>query len=214
MNYAEIKKYDIANGPGVRVSLFVSGCTIHCKGCFNPETWDPNFGKPFGDTEFKEIKDFLSKPYVQGLTILGGEPLDYDHPDKLYPLVHMVQNMPDKNVWIFTGHDLEWVIGKIKNGNDSITRLLYETDILVEGPFKEELKDPSLKFRGSKNQTIVKIRQVIDTYIKTGTWKISFSYYQSKTKTAQEVLRERLYLSRCHNPVRGLLGKVGSPEDE
>ena len=192
MNYAEIKKYDIANGPGVRVSLFVSGCTIHCKGCFNPETWDPNYGKPFGTTEFNEIKDFLSLSYVKGLTILGGEPLDYDHPVELYPLVHMVHNIPDKDVWLFTGHDLEWVIREIKNGNESITRLLYETDVLVEGPFKEELKDPSLKFRGSKNQTIINIKQTIDHYIKTDVWKTFISEYQSKTKDFQEIIREKL----------------------
>ena len=209
MNYAEIKKYDIANGPGVRISLFVSGCTIHCKGCFNPETWNPNYGKSFGEEQIKEIKEFLSFPYVKGLTILGGEPLDFDHPKELYPLVHMVHEMKDKDIWIFSGHTLNWIL---KQNNPDIERLLLETDVLVDGCFIEELKDPSLKFRGSKNQTIINIGNTLKHYIDKGVLDIEYSEYQGEVKDKKELLRERRMKHPCNGI--GLLGKVGPLPDE
>ena len=108
MNYADIKHCDVANGPGVRVSLFVSGCTHHCKECFNPETWDFAYGKPFTEETVKQILDYLAPEYIKGLTLLGGEPMEKSNQEGLLPLVRAVrQKYPDKTIWCFTGYDFE-----------------------------------------------------------------------------------------------------------
>lgn len=149
MNYGRIKKTDIANGDGVRVSLFVSGCRQHCKGCFQPETWDFDYGRKYTKDTEKEILDALKPNYISGLTILGGEPLEPENYDIVLDLCGRVkQEYPDKTIWLYTGHNWYYVTRYCK-------KILIYVDCVVEGKFIEELKDISLKFRGSSNQRII-----------------------------------------------------------
>lgn len=158
MNYANIKDCDIADGPGVRVSLFVSGCRHHCKGCFNAETWDFNFGKPYtGETE-EEILRLLEPDYIQGFTLLGGEPFE---PENQVILVHLLkkirERLPKKDIWCYTGYLYD--VDLIEDGKvyTEVTKeMLSYIDVLVDGEFIEAEKDLSLEFRGSRNQRIVK----------------------------------------------------------
>ncbi len=161
MNYAEIKKYDIANGEGVRVSLFVSGCRRHCKGCFNSVAWDFSYGKPFtADTE-EEIFEALSPDYIAGLSLLGGDPFEPENRAALLPfLQRMRQKFPQKDVWCYTGYTYENGSLKEMNG-DGIGEMLSCIDILVDGPFIEALKDIRLKFRGSSNQRVLDLKRTI-----------------------------------------------------
>ena len=150
MNYAEIKKVDIANGPGVRVSLFVSGCRNHCPGCFNPETWDFDYGEPFTDKTEEELIKALRLSWIQGLSILGGDPMEPENQSALLPLLRRVrEELPGKDVWLYTGYRLESV---------SSSPLLDLADVVVDGPFIETEKDISLAFRGSRNQRIIDLR--------------------------------------------------------
>ena len=161
MNYGEIKNCDIANGTGVRISLFVSGCTNHCKNCFQPQTWDFNFGKPFtNDTEDKIIK-MLEPDYIDGLTILGGEPMEPLNQKALYPfLLKVREKMPDKTIWVFSGFTLEELKDKEGYPNCDVTEGILNTiDVLVDGRFIEELKDISLRFRGSSNQRLIDMKK-------------------------------------------------------
>lgn len=161
MYYGEIKKFDIANGEGVRVSLFVSGCRIHCPGCFNAKTWDFCFGKEFTQETEKEIIQALSKDFISGLTVLGGEPFEEENQRVLVKFLKKVkETYPNKTIWCFSGyvydHDL-----KPENGKrhfDVTDEMLSYIDVLVDGPFIQELKDISLQFRGSKNQRILKLK--------------------------------------------------------
>ena len=150
MNYAGIKKVDIANGPGVRVSLFVSGCRNHCPGCFNPETWDFDYGEPFTDKTEEELIKTLRPSWIQGLSILGGDPMEPENQSALLPLLRRVrEELPGKDVWLYTGYRLESV---------SSSPLLDLADVVVDGPFIETEKDISLAFRGSRNQRIIDLR--------------------------------------------------------
>ena len=150
MNYAGIKKADIANGLGVRVSLFVTGCRKHCRGCFNPETWDFSYGKPFTRETEDEMITALRPSWIQGLSILGGEPMEPENQKVLLPFLRRVkEEMPDKDVWLYTGYRLEDV---------GTSPLLSYTDVVVDGPFMEELKDAGLAFRGSRNQRSIDLR--------------------------------------------------------
>ena len=150
MNYAGIKKVDIANGPGVRVSLFVSGCRNHCPGCFNPETWDFDYGEPFTDKTEEELIKALRLSWIQGLSILGGDPMEPENQSALLPLLRRVrEELPGKDVWLYTGYRLESV---------SSSPLLDLADVVVDGPFIETEKDISLAFRGSRNQRIIDLR--------------------------------------------------------
>lgn len=152
MNYAGIKKVDIANGPGVRVSLFVSGCRNHCKGCFNPEAWDFSYGKPYTEETEEEIIEALRPEWIQGFSILGGDPLEPENEPALISLLVRVRDeLPDKDIWVYTGRLYEDV-------KDSL--LLALADVVVDGPFLEEEKDISLAFRGSRNQRIIDLRKV------------------------------------------------------
>ena len=154
-NYAKINKHDIANGPGVRVSVFLSGCEHYCKGCFNNEAWDFNYGKEFTDEILKEIIDAMKADYIKGITILGGEPMHPRNIDTLYEIVSDVKNKyPEKTVWVYTGYTLEEILDQ-----DDIYTLcsLVHIDVLVDGRFVEELKDLSLRFKGSSNQRIIDI---------------------------------------------------------
>ncbi|SFA83356.1 anaerobic ribonucleoside-triphosphate reductase activating protein [Acetitomaculum ruminis DSM 5522] len=160
MNYGEIKKTDIANGNGVRVSLFVSGCTHHCKGCFNSETWDFNYGKPYTKETEEEILEALSKPFIKGLTLLGGEPFEIENQRELVGLLKKIKKMyPKKDIWCYTGYLMDDDLLDGGSAYCEVTKdMLAMIDILVDGEFKEELKDISLVFRGSSNQRIIDVK--------------------------------------------------------
>ncbi len=165
MNYATIKKCDIANGEGVRVSLFVSGCTHRCKNCFNQVAWDFNYGTPFSDETEVEIFAELEKSYVHGISLLGGEPFEPQNQAGLLPFVKRVrEKFPQKNIWCYTGYVLDEKSGLLKEKakNCEYTKeLLQNIDILVDGAFIEELKDISLKFRGSSNQRVIDLPKTL-----------------------------------------------------
>ena len=159
MNYATIKKFDIANGPGVRVSLFVSGCRHRCKNCFNPEAWDFNYGKEFNDKVIDDIINSLSPEHIQGFSLLGGEPLEPENQSGVLKLLKKIKEaFPDKDVWCYSGFTFDELI----ESSDIITEILQLIDVLVDGKFVEELKDPSLLFRGSSNQRIIDVKRSMD----------------------------------------------------
>ena len=165
MNYGEIKKYDIANGEGVRVSLFVSGCTHHCKNCFNFETWDFNYGKPFTKETEDEIIDSLSHDYIDGLTLIGGEPFEPQNQRALLPFVKKVkEKYPNKTVWCYSGYlfDKE-LLGESRARCECTDEMLGLIDVLVDGEFKQDLYDISLSFRGSSNQRIIDVPKSLKT---------------------------------------------------
>ena len=165
MNYADIKKIDVANGEGVRVSVFVSGCNHHCKGCFNQCAWDFNYGKKFTEKEEQQIIDYMNHDYISGLSLLGGEPLEPKNQEGLLPLVKKVkEKFPDKNIWCYTGFDFEKdVVGKMAKNNETTRELLKYIDIIVDGKFEEDKKDLKLQFRGSSNQRIVDVKKSLQT---------------------------------------------------
>ena len=165
MNYADIKKIDVANGEGVRVSVFVSGCNHHCKGCFNQCAWDFNYGKKFTEKEEQQIIDYMNHDYISGLSLLGGEPLEPKNQEGLLPLVKKVkEKFPDKNIWCYTGFDFEKdVVGKMAKNNETTRELLKYIDIIVDGKFEEDKKELKLQFRGSSNQKIVDVKKSLQT---------------------------------------------------
>ena len=161
MYYADIKKADVANGLGVRVSVFVSGCTHHCKNCFNEEAWDFHYGNEFTQKEIDKVIELMDHSYVAGLSLLGGEPFEHINQQGLLPLVKIVkEKFPDKNIWCYSGYTFE---------NDIIDRMCKEwketpeflsyIDVLVDGKFEEDKKDLSLRFRGSSNQRIIDVQK-------------------------------------------------------
>ena len=165
MNYAGIKYCDIANGTGCRTVLFVSGCRNACKGCFQPQTWDFGYGEPFDEKVQKEVLDSLAPDYITGITLLGGEPFEPENQKELVPFMRkVVAQYPRKNVWAFTGYiyDKDLVAGGRRHTEDT-DELLSMIDVLVDGPFVEELKDITLKFRGSSNQRVLDLRETIRT---------------------------------------------------
>ena len=156
MHYADIKWTDVANGPGVRVSLFVSGCTHRCEGCFNPQAWDFQYGEPFGPEQEGEILARLSRPYLKGLSLLGGEPF---HPQNQQAVLELVQKVrsayPQKDIWCYTGYLFEELAaGRV---GEQSRALLEELDVLVDGPFVLAQKSLSLRFRGSENQRLIQV---------------------------------------------------------
>lgn len=159
MNYAEIKNCDIANGPGVRVSLFVSGCTHHCPGCFNREAWDFDYGKPFTEETIQKILDMLRPSFIRGLTLLGGEPFEPENQGAVLELLRRIKReMPQKSIWAFSGYlfDRDILAGRL--GDWEITReYLSYLDVLVDGPFVEAKKNLGLRFRGSENQRLIDV---------------------------------------------------------
>lgn len=159
MNYSVIKKFDIANGPGVRVSLFVSGCTHHCKGCFNPETWDFAFGQPFTEETEAEILEALKPDHIRGLSLLGGEPFEPQNQGPLLDLVKKVRAAyPEKDIWCYTGYLLdEELLGNSPAHQETTIPLLQHIDVLVDGVFIEAQKNLSIRFRGSSNQRIIDV---------------------------------------------------------
>jgi anaerobic ribonucleoside-triphosphate reductase activating protein len=176
MNYATIKKFDIANGVGVRVSLFVSGCRHHCKGCFNPEQWSFDYGTPFTDDTVEEIVSALDHDYITGLSLLGGEPMEPEQRDGLLSLLRAVKKrLPEKTVWCYSGFSFEndLLAGKVGDP-EKLREMLSYIDVLVDGKFVDELKDPSLLFRGSSNQNIIDVKKSLAEnrlVLLEGTWK-------------------------------------------
>lgn len=160
MYYGNIKKYDIADGPGVRVSLFVSGCRHHCRGCFNPETWNFQYGKPFTKAALEEILEALKPDYIQGFTLLGGEPFEPENQQVLAGVLGRIrETFPGKDIWCYTGYvlDVDLVPGG-KAYTENTDQMLSCIDVLVDGEFVEEQKDLTLKFRGSANQRLLMLR--------------------------------------------------------
>ena len=160
MNYSGLKKYDIANGDGVRISLFVSGCENHCPGCFNPDTWDPAYGKKFSGKTLQEILDFLSKPYAAGLSLLGGDPFMHVNQECVLDIVKTVKEAyPDKDIWVWTGYTLEELQDSSKSCHTPYTQeILKHIDVLVDGRFVQNLKMPGLKYKGSSNQRVILLK--------------------------------------------------------
>ena len=158
MHYATIKNCDIANGPGVRVSLFVSGCTHRCKGCFNEVAWDFDYGTPFTEETVREILQMLRPDYIRGLTLLGGEPFDPRNQLAVVELLRAIKKeMPHKSIWAFSGYLYEKIASGTL-GDPAITReYLRYLDVLVDGPFVEEKKNLNLRFRGSENQRLIHV---------------------------------------------------------
>lgn len=161
MNYADIKRVDVANGEGVRVSLFVSGCNHHCKGCFNECAWDFNYGNKFTDKNIDEVINYLDHDHIEGLSLLGGEPLEYINQEGILPLVKRVkERFPNKNIWCYTGFDFEKdVVEKMSKNNETTKELLNYIDVMVDGKFEEDKKNLKLKFRGSSNQRIIDVKE-------------------------------------------------------
>lgn len=164
MNYGEIKKCDIANGDGVRTSLFVSGCRHHCKNCFNEQTWDFSFGEAFTDEVARDIIDSCRHDWVNGLSVLGGEPFEPENQaDLLSFLTQFKKALPDKDIWCYTGFLYEEITGKIPSRacTPYSEKLLALIDVLVDGPFVEAKKNISLRFRGSENQRVIDVKKTI-----------------------------------------------------
>lgn len=159
MNYGNVKYYDIANGPGVRTSLFVSGCTHHCKGCFQPETWSFDYGNPFTSEVADQILESLEPDYVSGLTVLGGEPMEPSNQMELAPFLKRVKDrFPQKGIWLYTGDTFEDLLDEGSVRRCEVTDdLLGYLDVMVDGLFVEELKDITLRFRGSSNQRLIDV---------------------------------------------------------
>lgn len=155
MHYHKIRKMDISNGPGVRVSIFVQGCTFHCKNCFNPETHDFNGGKEFDEHAITTIKELCKNDSIRGLSILGGEPL---HPKNIEEVTRLAKEFketyPNKDIWVWTGFPYEKLKGQ---------EIFQYIDVLVDGQFDDNLKDPRLKWRGSSNQRVIDIKRSLET---------------------------------------------------
>ena len=179
MNYAQIKPCSIENGTGVRVSLFVSGCRHHCKECFNEETWSFEYGKPFTEETEEQILKLLEPSYISGLTVLGGEPMEYVNQQGLLPLARKFkETYPDKTIWCYTGYTFETdLLDRMCNEWEYTKELLSYIDVLVDGEFIDEQKDLSLRFKGSRNQRIIDVPKSL----KTGTtvlWDESGKYFK------------------------------------
>lgn len=155
MNYAQIRKYDIANGPGVRTTIFLTGCTLNCKNCFNKEYQNFHFGKVFDEKAFEEVMDCLSDANISGLSVLGGEP--FDNLAGLKEFISKVRAKSEKDIWIYSGYTFEELLEK-----DGAMDVLKNIDVLVDGRFVEDLKDLKLKFRGSSNQRIIDMKRTLE----------------------------------------------------
>lgn len=166
MNFAKIKPLDVANGPGVRVSIFVSGCEHACPGCFNREAWDFSFGESFSQETIDTIIAMLDKPHIKGLSLLGGEPFHSRNQAGLRDLVSQVRTkLPLKDIWCFTGYTVEEIIDESIPGSLESAALLQDIDILVDGKFDQSLKDLTLKFRGSSNQRLIDAKESLSRQV-------------------------------------------------
>ena len=164
MNYHKIEKTSVANGTGIRVVLWVSGCSLHCKGCHNPETWCLNSGKLFDEEAKKELFDALDKPYIQGITLSGGHPLEDENAEEVYLLTKEIkEKFPDKDIWLYTGYTLEQIFPSVVTDNLDVNRFYKQEivkmcDVVVDGKYVEELRDITLKWKGSSNQRVIDIK--------------------------------------------------------
>lgn len=166
MRYSAIYDCDLANGPGWRVSLFVSGCTLHCKGCFNQKAWDFNFGKEYTQETEDKIIELLKRPYIKGLSLLGGNPTEPENEPDLIRLCERVsRELPEKDIWMWSGHNLEDLMAK---GD----KLVPHCDVIIDGQFVEELKDLSLKWKGSSNQRVINVREFLENRVLEATRKL------------------------------------------
>jgi anaerobic ribonucleoside-triphosphate reductase activating protein len=164
MNYHKIEKTSVANGTGIRVVLWVSGCSLHCKGCHNPETWSLCSGKPFDEEAKKELFEALDKPYIQGITFSGGHPLEDENAEEVYLLTKEIkEKFPDKDIWLYTGYTLEQIFLSVVTDNLDVNRFYKQEivkmcDVVVDGKYVEELRDITLKWKGSSNQRVIDIK--------------------------------------------------------
>lgn len=165
MKYATIKEIDVANGPGIRVSLFVSGCTHHCKGCFNPETWNFNYGDDFTPEVEDRILEAMKPAYIKGFSLLGGEPFEPQNQEVLLPFLRRVKAAyPDKTIWCYSGYDFEKDMLTGNLGPWEVTHeMLTLIDVLVDGEFVLEKKNPNLRFRGSENQRVIRVADSLNS---------------------------------------------------
>lgn len=162
MNYAKINKCDIANGIGVRVTLFVSGCTHGCPGCFNREAWDFGYGEPFTPKVEDELIKYMEPDYISGITLLGGEPMEPENQRALLPFLKKVkERYPTKTVWCYSGYTLEQLTGESRARTELTDEILSLIDVLVDGEFVEKLKDISLRFKGSANQRLIDLKKTL-----------------------------------------------------
>ena len=164
MNYADIKYCDVATGAGVRVSLFVSGCTHHCKECFNKEAWDFHYGNPFTQKEIDRILEYLKPNYIAGLSLLGGEPMEPVNQEGILPLLRAVkQTYPEKNIWCYTGYLFDKdVLDKMCKESEVTKEIVSYLDIVVDGEFMIDRKNLKINFRGSDNQRIIDVKKTLD----------------------------------------------------
>ena len=165
MFYGAVKNCDIANGAGVRVSLFVSGCRNHCKGCFQPETWAFDYGQEFTSETEDEIISMMRPDYIRGLTILGGDPFEPENQKALLPFIRRIRReLPSRDIWMYSGYTFEELTGGNPHCHLDITdEILRSADVLIDGRFEESLRDLSLQFRGSSNQRIIDVRKTLET---------------------------------------------------
>lgn len=163
MNYHKIEKTSIANGPGVRVVLWVSGCSLHCQGCHNPETWDFNSGTPFDEDAKKELFEALSKPWIQGITFSGGHPVERGNAFVVYDLIKEIKTrFPNKDIWLYTGFQLSINDFEPPYFDMIVSNEIFKLcDVIVDGPFIESQKDLTLKWRGSSNQRVIDVQKTI-----------------------------------------------------
>lgn len=166
MYYADIKNCDIANGPGIRVSLFVSGCTHHCRNCFNQEAWDFSYGKPFTQQQIDHILTLLAPDHIHGFTLLGGEPFEHCNQQGLLPLLRAIKaRYPKKDIWCFSGYLFDKdILGVMCQKWQETKEMLSYIDVLVDGEFIEEQKDISLRFKGSANQRIILVPESLQQH--------------------------------------------------
>lgn len=158
-NYIKINNFDIANGPGVRISIYFSGCHFHCKGCFNSETWDFAAGKPFTEAEEKEVMKLIDSPHIAGLSLLGGEIFEFNNISSVVKLaVHLKDLFPEKTIWAWTGYKIEDLLARQDN---STILLLEQIDVLIDGQFIEEQRDLTLKWKGSSNQRVIDLKKTL-----------------------------------------------------
>ena len=164
MNYADIKQFDVANSPGVRISLFVSGCTHRCPGCFNEEAWDFSYGNPFTDETVETILKYLEPDYIAGLTLLGGEPFEYANQKGLLPLLRRVREVyPEKNIWCFSGYLFDRdIVGRMAGEWPETKEMLSYIDVLVDGEFIKAQKDLTKRFKGSANQRTIDVKASLE----------------------------------------------------
>ena len=158
MNYHKIEKTSVANGTGIRVVLWVSGCRMNCGNCHNPETWDFNSGKPFDEEVKQELFEALDKPYIQGITFSGGHPLEEENAPEIYKLIVEIKDkFPDKDIWLYTGHQVEYIQGWYGN-------ILELCDVVVDGRYVDMLRDVTLKWRGSSNQRVIDVKKSLNEH--------------------------------------------------